>query len=245
MTASQEPSAWRIAIPASITLAGIGFGLLSLALAASNAYGSCLALIGAALCDMIDGRVARLTSARSKFGAELDNLADIVSFGIAPAWLVYRWSLAPPPHEGFHPWLLLAFAFVAAGAIRLARYATKLDDGPVKEFEGLAIPIAALIPVTLVMASHELSIEAIRQPNIMAASLAIPAILMVGRMPMPSYKRFPNRAGQLTFYGLITGGLTLLAFQLPGGATLFGFLVSYVIMSMLRAVMATPRREPA
>ncbi len=236
-SASTEPAPWRIAIPATITLSGIGFGLLSIAWASSNAYAACLALIGASLCDLVDGRVARLASARSKFGAELDSLADIVSFGLAPAWLVYRWSLVPPPHEGLHPWLLLAFAFLAAGAVRLARFGSKLDDGQPKDwFEGLPIPVAALVPVTVVMASHELHLEWLRNPMIMSVTLAASALLMVSRIPMPAYKRFPNRFLQMTFYGIIVGGLIMLVFDLPGGATLFGFGVLYLGVGFVRGV---------
>ena len=231
---SAEPPAWRIAIPSSITLGGIFFGLWSIAQASTSAYGACLALIGACLCDMADGRVARLAGARSAFGAELDSLADIVSFGLAPAWLVYRWSLAPTPTDGFDPWLLVAFAFVAAGAIRLARFNTTLDTSTGDEFEGLPIPMAALLCITPIMASHELSIDAIRAPEVMAGIMLLGAVLMVGRLPLPSYKRFPNRTMQVVFYGLIAGGLMMLVLQLPGGAVLSGFTVLYLLIGLWR-----------
>ncbi|MCA9710557.1 MAG: CDP-diacylglycerol--serine O-phosphatidyltransferase [Myxococcales bacterium] len=236
-TASSEPPPWRIAIPSSVTLAGIFFGLLSIALAGTEPYGACLALIGASLCDMLDGRVARVVGARSAFGAELDSLADIVSFGLAPAWLVYRWSLAPAGPEGFDPWLLLAFAFVAAGAIRLARFNTKIGHGPIDEFEGLPIPVAAMLVVTPVMMSHELGIEAVREPRIMASVMATAAVLMVSRLPLPSYKRFTSRARQVVFYGLIVGGLVMLALGRPGGTVLLGFTLLYLLGGLWRGAM--------
>lgn len=233
-TASSEPPPWRIAIPSSVTLAGIFCGLLSIALAGSSPYGACLALIGASLCDMLDGRVARVVGARSAFGAELDSLADIVSFGLAPAWLVYRWSLAPLGPEGFDPWLLLAFAFVAAGAVRLARFNTKIGVGPIDEFEGLPIPVAAMLCVTMVMMSHELGLEVVRSPQIMASVMLTGAVLMVSRLPLPSYKRFPNRTQQVIFYGLIVAGLTMLAFGKPGGTALLGFTLLYLCIGFWR-----------
>jgi CDP-diacylglycerol--serine O-phosphatidyltransferase len=243
-TASSEPSPWRIAIPSAVTLTGIFCGLLSIALAAERPYAACLALIGSALCDMIDGRVARVVGARSSFGAELDSLADIVSFGLAPAWLAYRWSLSPTLPVGFDPWLLVAFAFVAAGAVRLARFNTKAlgtakgstGPAPIDEFEGLPIPVAAMLTVTLVMASHELHVPELQQPAIMASAMLVAAVLMVSRLPLPSYKRFPNLAQKVVFYGLVAGGLLMLALGRPGGTALLGFTLLYMLGGFWRAL---------
>lgn len=230
VTVSSEPPPWRIAIPSSVTLTGIFCGLLSIALASERPYAACLALVGAALCDMIDGRVARVAGARSSFGAELDSLADIVSFGLAPAWLVYRWSLSPTLPLGFDPWLLVAFAFVAAGAVRLARFNIKTAKGAsLDEFEGLPIPVAAMLNVTFVMASHELGIPELRQPEIMATTMLVAAALMVSRLPLPSYKHFGSLTAKVVFYGLIVAGLTMLAFGKPGGTALLGFTLLYML----------------
>jgi CDP-diacylglycerol---serine O-phosphatidyltransferase len=238
VTASSEPPPWRIAIPSSVTLLGIFCGLLSIALATERPYAACIALVGASLCDMIDGRVARVVGARSSFGAELDSLADIVSFGLAPAWLVYRWSLSPTLPAGFDPWLLVAFAFVAAGAVRLARFNTKAAKGAsLDEFEGLPIPVAAMLNVTFVMASHELGIPELRRPEIMASTMLVAAVLMVSRLPLPSYKHFPSRTRKLVFYGLVAGGLTMLALGEPGGTALLGFTLLYMLGGFWRAIV--------
>jgi CDP-diacylglycerol--serine O-phosphatidyltransferase len=237
-TVSSEPPPWRIAIPSSVTLTGIFFGLLSIALAAERPYAACLALVGAALCDMIDGRVARVVGARSSFGAELDSLADIVSFGLAPAWLVYRWSLSPTLPSGFDPWILVAFAFVAAGAVRLARFNTKTARGAsLDEFEGLPIPVAAMLNVTFVMMSHELQIPELRRPELMASTMLVAAALMVSRLPLPSYKHFRSRTRKVVFYGLVAGGLTMLAFGKPGGTALLGFTLLYMLGGLWRGAM--------
>jgi CDP-diacylglycerol---serine O-phosphatidyltransferase len=237
-TVSTDPPPWRIAIPSTVTLAGIFFGLLSIALATERPYAACLALVGAALCDMIDGRVARVVGARSSFGAELDSLADIVSFGLAPAWLVYRWSLSPTLPAGFDPWILVSFTFVAAGAVRLARFNTKTASGAsLDEFEGLPIPVAAMLNVTFVMMSHELDIPELRSPPLMASVMLVAAVLMVSRLPLPSYKKFPNRTFQLVFYGLVAGGLLMLALDEPGGTVLLGFTLLYMLGGFWRATV--------
>lgn len=237
-TTTTEPSPWRIAVPSTVTLTGIWCGLLSIAWAPYRPYDACLALIGAALCDMIDGRVARLVGARSKFGAELDSLADIVSFGLAPAWLAYHWSLAPVTDRGFDPWLWMAFAFVAGGAIRLARFGAKLEGGgATDEFEGMPIPVAAMLIVTLVMASHEVDLPQLREPMVMGTALGMCSVLMVSRLPLPSYKRFPSRTAQIVFYGLIAGGLLMLFLRRPGGTVLLGFIGIYLGRGVIRWIV--------
>jgi CDP-diacylglycerol--serine O-phosphatidyltransferase len=237
-TVSTDPPPWRIAIPSSVTLTGIFFGLLSIALAAERPYAACLALVGSAMCDMIDGRVARVVGARSSFGAELDSLADIVSFGLAPAWLVYRWSLSPTLPTGFDPWILVAFAFVAAGAVRLARFNTKTARGAsLDEFEGLPIPVAAMLNVTFVMMSHELEIPELRSPELMASVMLVAAVLMVSRLPLPSYKKFQSRTRQLVFYGLVSAGLGMLALGKPGGTALLGFTLLYMVGGFWRGAV--------
>src|SRR5574339_28462 len=102
---------------------------------------------------MFDGRVARMTRTQSAFGVELDSLADVVSFGAAPALLVYKWALAPLGLLG----LFLSFAYAACGALRLARFnvlAWRGDKGASRFFVGLPIPLAAGTIVSIVIAHY-------------------------------------------------------------------------------------------
>lgn len=149
-------------LPNAITLASIfcGFNAISIVArdqpSSDDFYRAAILLIFAMFFDLIDGRVARLTRTQSAFGLQIDSLADIVSFGVAPALLMYKWVLSQYGALG----LLTAFAFVACGAIRLARFnvlATSATGAPAKPgpyIVGLPIPPASGILISLVVANH-------------------------------------------------------------------------------------------
>ncbi len=149
-------------LPNAITLAAVFCGFNAIRVVASpdagvnDFYRAAVLLIFAMLFDLMDGRVARLTKTQSAFGLQLDSLADIVSFGVAPALLVYQWVLYRHPVAG----LLTAFLFVACGAIRLARFnvLSSSDAGtplkPGKYIVGLPTPPASGILISLVVANH-------------------------------------------------------------------------------------------
>jgi CDP-diacylglycerol--serine O-phosphatidyltransferase len=225
-----------MAIPSSVTLLGILFGMLAILLAATDGYAAGLAIIGAALCDMVDGRLARMTGTQSTFGAELDSLADIVSFGLAPSMLIYHHAAGD---ELSWPWLLGAFAFVACGALRLARF--NVDPGDRKDrFRGLPIPAAALLLASLVMAAQELGRPELARPEIAAGVLALAAAGMVSPLPFPSYKAFQSRVAHVSFYVMVAAGLSLLVIGGPGGAVLFALLVIYAVSGFV--IGASDRR---
>ncbi|MEM6992394.1 MAG: CDP-alcohol phosphatidyltransferase family protein [Myxococcota bacterium] len=220
-------------IPNSITLLGMMAALMSMILAPSHAYWACIALIIASLCDMIDGRVARLLDAQSEFGQQLDSLVDVVAFGVAPAFLAYHWGLATLPTViGIPLGLIPAFAFMAATAVRLAKF--NLGGQPEGMFVGVPSPVAALLVTTVVMAAHEMGWMFLRQPQVVGGALIVAAALMVAPMTFPTYKRFETSWGKALFYGAIIGGLTMLVFSEPGGTVLLVILSWYVLRGVLR-----------
>ncbi len=105
-------------------------------------------LIWAGVFDMLDGRIARMTGTTSEFGAELDSIADVVSFGVAPALLAFAWGFGSVPRAGW----LAAFLFVMCGAFRLARFNVQRHSGDGRFFVGLPIPAAAAQVAVVVMA---------------------------------------------------------------------------------------------
>ena len=113
------PYWFRIAFPQAITLSGIFCGMLAILWAPMRPYWACTAIIVAALCDTVDGRIARVLKTQSTFGAQLDSLADIVSFGLAPAYLVYYWVFAPQEFVVFDLSWLFLFFFVFFGLISI------------------------------------------------------------------------------------------------------------------------------
>ena len=110
-----------------------------------------VAIFIAMVMDGLDGRVARLTNTQSAFGAEYDSLSDMVSFGVAPALVMYVWALKPLGKLGW----IAAFIYCACAALRLARFNTKLDDSDKRYFQGLPSPAAAALLAGLVWVSFD------------------------------------------------------------------------------------------
>lgn len=112
---------------------------------------SAAAIFIAMVLDGLDGRVARLTNTQSAFGAEYDSLSDMVSFGVAPALVLYVWALKPLGKLGW----IAAFIYCACAALRLARFNTKLDESDKRYFQGLPSPAAAALLAGLVWISFD------------------------------------------------------------------------------------------
>ena len=123
----------------------------------ANFEQSAVAIFIAMVMDGLDGRVARMTNTQSAFGAEYDSLADMVSFGVAPALIMYVWALQPMNKLGW----IAAFIYAACAALRLARFNTKLDD-PFQDkryFQGLPSPAAAALLAGFVWVSYEYNVD--------------------------------------------------------------------------------------
>ena len=146
-------------LPNLFTVTSIFCGFYALTLCAGEAtpfqlYQAALAIFFAMFFDAFDGRVARLTKTQSQFGVELDSLADVMSFGMVPSLLVYKWALAPLGFWG----IFVSFAFCCCGALRLARFNViaqrSSHGGSSRFFVGLPIPLAAGMIVSMVIANY-------------------------------------------------------------------------------------------
>lgn len=149
-------------LPNLITLGSVFCGFNAIRLVAreqptdDDVFRAAVLLIFAMLFDLMDGRVARMTKTQSAFGLQLDSLADVLSFGMAPAMLVYKWVLYRLPVPG----LLVSFLYVAAAAVRLARFnvlasnAQGVPTKPGRHILGLPTPPACGILISLVVANH-------------------------------------------------------------------------------------------
>jgi len=140
-------------LPSLFTIMGLFAGFYALIAAIQGKYElAAWAIVAAAIFDMLDGRVARLLNAETAFGAELDSLCDMTSFGIAPAVLIYLWALTPLGKFGW----LAAFLIAACSALRLARFNTQIGIQDKKYFQGLPTPATALVIASAVL-FHEAS----------------------------------------------------------------------------------------
>lgn len=174
--------------------------------------------------DGMDGRVARLTGATSAFGVEYDSLSDLVTFGAAPAILMYNWVLQPFGKIGW----MAAFLFALCGALRLARFNTQASEVTQNRFAGLPIPAAAgLLAATVLLTKGALEIE--KAPAIVIViTVYIVALLMVTNIPYRTFKNLD--LGKNKSFPIILGVILLLwiVIQFPN-YMLFGIGLGYVL----------------
>ena len=135
--------------------------------------------------DGLDGRIARLTKTTSAFGGQYDSLADIITFGMAPAFLAYAWVLKPFGRLGW----MAAFLFLLCAALRLARFNVTKPEIRSENFIGLPSPAAAVVIASIVIAFEDLFATRMN-PFIMVMVVYTLAFLMVSNIKYPSFKRF-------------------------------------------------------
>ncbi len=190
-------------LPNLFTTVGLFLGFYAvIATSRDDFWTAAICIVAAHLCDGLDGRVARLTNTTSAFGVEYDSLADLVSFGVAPAFLAYRWALIPWGNWGW----LAASMFVACGALRLARFNVQHATAEPSRFSGLPIPAAAdMVAATVLLFFHFGGQGAATKRVVLLAMVYGLAVLMVSQIPFQSFKRLDIRARQplLTFAGIL------------------------------------------
>jgi len=142
---------WKKILPSLFTLGNILCGFLAINNVIEGSRASMVSaawwIIIAGIFDALDGKVARITRTSSEFGIELDSIADVISFGVAPAVLIYNFMLYEAGEIGY----VVAFLFLAAGAVRLARFNTQATTGGKSHFTGLPIPAAAGIIASYIL----------------------------------------------------------------------------------------------
>ena len=197
-------------------------------------YRGSLLIVFAMFFDMIDGRVARLTKTQSAFGVQIDSLADLVSFGVAPAVLVYQWSLRELGTWG----IVVAFAFVACGAIRLARFnvlamgVSGAPKKPSKYIVGLPIPGAAGVLVSVIVANHAVEGSVQRFAPAIATLLAVLAVFMVSSIKFRSFKDLRLNRMTFLFVTIAVGSSVALAIQFHPSFALVFLLLSYLTIGV-------------
>ncbi|RMD82142.1 MAG: CDP-diacylglycerol--serine O-phosphatidyltransferase [Candidatus Dadabacteria bacterium] len=174
-------------LPNLITSAGLFCGVFAIAQTVAQQYfNAALAILAAQLFDILDGRVARLTKATSSFGVEYDSLCDLVSFGVAPGLLIYRWALLP---WGAWGWLAAAL-FVCCAALRLARYNTMIGVTPAGFFVGLPVPAAAAMLASVLLLYNWLGHSGLPDKHLaLLLATYLLAVLMVSNIPYPTFKQ--------------------------------------------------------
>ncbi|MFN3862664.1 MAG: CDP-alcohol phosphatidyltransferase family protein [Erythrobacter sp.] len=190
----------RAMLPNAITAAALASGLTGIRFAIDGEWSLAIGLVVlAGVLDGIDGRIARLLNAQSRFGAELDSLADSLSFGVAPALILFLWSLHDLPRFGW----FAALAFAISCALRLARFNARIDvdDQPHKSagfLTGVPAPVGAGLAFAPFYLWHETGLDIFRHPLLTAAWLSVIAVLMISNMATLSWASLrPRRSIRL------------------------------------------------
>jgi len=213
-------------VPNAITLANIALGFMSVVAAAQGRFSRACALVFfAAMCDMADGKLARLLEATSRFGTELDSLSDAVSFGLAPAFLVYFAALERLGGLG----QAVAILYVLCGALRLARFNVETRAISKVTFLGCPIPAAAGYLVSMVLVRESLA------PWIVAAVTSAAALAMVSTLKVPKFSR-GGAPGFMLYVGLALFAALLArpsawTWHLWNGWNAVMLVVNYVLLS--------------
>jgi CDP-diacylglycerol--serine O-phosphatidyltransferase len=221
-------------------------GFASLTLSAAGTTGADLYLAALAICfgmffDTFDGRIARLTKTQTDLGRDLDSLADVITFGAAPALLVYKWGLTSFGRLG----IFIAGLFVCGGALRLARFnvLSRREEHagqkkPGKYTLGLSIPAAASVLVFMVIVSHNAGQYRAVSESGTAAIVLVLSVLMVSRVRFRSFKDVRlNRktVGVLMLVGSAAGAIVLAGLE---KAFFFLFLVgAYIVLGLAEEVI--------
>ena len=181
----------RVILPNTLTIIGVCVGLTSIKFAMDQNYGlSIIALLISGILDTLDGRIARLIKGTSKVGKELDSLTDVVSFGVAPAFIMYFWTLNELGKLGW----LIVLVYVVCCALRLARFniTTYDDDFLWKQsfFEGVPSPGGAgLVLLPLILYKSEIYNFDQYKLLIVSTIFIITSILLISKIPTYSFKR--------------------------------------------------------
>jgi len=196
------------------------------------------AILLACVFDILDGKVARLSGATSKFGVQYDSLADLVSFGIAPALLAFSWALRPYGKFGW----LAAFLFVACGALRLARFNVQSSSGEAKYFKGLPIPAAAsMIALTILLYLELIETDWVKDIAVLAMIYVL-AFLMVSNIRYFSFKEL-DLAKRKPFSIFIFVILSMIVIIMQPVIVLFVFALAYVFSGPVNMILAWHKKR--
>ena len=225
-------------LPNLMTTGNLFFGFYAIILAMKQNFEyAAYAIVTAAVFDLLDGRLARLTRSTSKFGAEYDSLCDLISFCMAPALIMYLWALQPFGRLGW----IAAFLFLTCGALRLARFNVQANVIEKAYFQGLPTPMAAGIVASSILAFNALDWES--QGNYLLLFMtALLAAVMISNFRYRSFKDLDLKQ-RLPFHYLVIGVLILALVAYRPEVHLFILFMSYALLGAVFGVMGWGRKR--
>jgi len=216
-------------IPNLITVGALSVGLTAIRFAFEGEWKYAVgAMLLAAVLDALDGRMARLLKSASDFGAELDSLSDVIAFGVAPAIILYLWTLSGGAGYGW----IASLYFTVCCALRLARFNTSLGKLPpyaYNYFTGVPAPAGAGLAILPLVASFEFGDAVARHPLVAGCWLVVVGSLMVSRLPTYSFKRI-KIPQQYVMILLVMAGLFVAGLAIAPWRTLTALAFIYLLM---------------
>ncbi len=229
-------------LPNVLTTFGLFSGFFAIILATKGQYAeSAIAIFIAMLWDGLDGRVARLTNTQSEFGAQYDSMADMVSFGMAPALLMYFYLFEGLGKIGW----IGAFVYVAAGALRLARFNTQIGVEDKRYFQGLPSPAAAALIAGMVWTKEIIGTTVYDEQYLILFAWIIlvgAGVLMVSNVRYYSFKEI-NLKGRSSFKLLLVATLIIIVVTLWPSAILFIFFFAYALSGLIMTMVEVRKKR--
>jgi CDP-diacylglycerol--serine O-phosphatidyltransferase len=223
-------------LPNLFTLASVFFGLVAITSCFQGTEvgfkRAVISILVAMVADGLDGRVARMTRTQTRLGIQLDSLADIVSFGVAPAILAYAFVLGDLDRAGGYIGVIPAFVYLGCGALRLARF-NVMADTPRKGtgyFTGLPIPAAAGIVVLLIWSAMDLGLSEQVILTMVPGVLLATGALMVSTLRYRSFKQVSPGMGPKVAMVLSAAAIILVAVKTQASVVLFVLAVGYLLL---------------
>ncbi|MGF1612655.1 MAG: CDP-diacylglycerol--serine O-phosphatidyltransferase [Gammaproteobacteria bacterium] len=228
-------------LPNLFTTAALFAGFYAIVAAMNGRFAAAaVAIFVAMVLDGVDGRVARMTHTQSAFGAEYDSLADMVSFGLAPALVVYAWSLSWLGKVGW----LAAFIYAAGAALRLARYNAQVGSADKRYFQGLPSPSGAALLAAVVWLGDDYGISGQTAVGLTMAVTLAAGLLMVSNIRYHSFKELDLR-GRVPFVALLAVVLVFVFVSSHPPLVLFLMFAAYALSGPILTLWQIRRRRAA
>lgn len=226
-------------LPNLFTTGCLFAGFFAIVAAMSGRFESAAtAIFIAMILDGLDGRVARMTNTQSAFGAEYDSLADMISFGLAPALVVYVWALSGLGKLGW----LAAFIYTAGTALRLARFNTQVGRADKRYFQGLASPAAAAVVAGMVWVGQGYQMEGMAVSIFASIVTVSVGLLMVSNIRYRSFKDLDLK-GKVPFVAIIAVMLVFVLISLDPPQVLFAGFSVYALSGLIGTLLSLRRRR--
>lgn len=235
-------------LPNLFTTGGLFAGFYAIISATQGHFDvACIAIFVAAVLDGLDGRVARLTNTQTEFGVQYDSLADLVSFGLAPALVMYHWSLASMALDGVTArkigWVA-AFLYAACAALRLARFNSQVAQVDKRWFIGLASPAAAGLLASLVWTCFVMGYSGTELRYLAVAATVVAALLMVSPIRYFSFKGGGPKHDRMPFLAVLVVIAVVAAIAIDPPRVLLAIIGLYALSGPLYWAYRRLRKTP-